>query len=103
GVRLGDVDAVARRRQADAVRPAVHREGHLADARAVGARVVDAGAVAVALPHLAEVGEPEAPRRVEDESVRALERMLAALRVERLDLAALHIDALDAAAAVALR
>src|SRR5262249_60396886 len=75
-------------------------ELHPADRGAVGPRIVDAGAIAVALAHLAEVGEPEAAGGVEDEVVRALERMLAALRVERLDLAGAHVDALDAAAAV---
>src|SRR5258707_1353301 len=64
GPRLGDVEPAPVGREADAVR-GVEREDHLADARAVGPRVEDAGAVAVPLACLAVVGEPEAARGVE--------------------------------------
>src|SRR3989454_131892 len=102
GPRLGDVEPAPVGREADAVRR-IEREEDLADARAVGARVEDAGAVAVALAHLAVVGEPEAAARVEDDVVRAAERPPVARGVEVLDLAGGEVDALDAAARVVVR
>src|SRR5205823_378082 len=102
GPRLGDVEPAPVGREADAVRR-IEREDHLAYARAVGARVEDAGAVAIALAHLAVVGEPEAASRVEDDVVRAAERPPVARPVEVLDLAGREGDALDAAARVVVR
>src|SRR5947207_930355 len=87
GPRLGDVEPAPVGREADAVRR-IEREDHLADARAVGARVEDAGAVAIALAHLAVVGEPEAAGRVEDDVVRPAEPPPVARGVEVLDPAA---------------
>src|SRR5213594_3166484 len=69
GPRLGDVEPAPVGGEADAVRR-IEREDRLADERAVGARVEDARPVAVALAHLAVVGEPEAAGRVEDDVVR---------------------------------
>src|SRR5207247_9788901 len=57
-------------------------------------------AVGVALARLAQVGEPEAAVTVEDEIVRAAQLPSIARVVERLELAALGIDDLDAPAPV---
>src|SRR2546425_11882936 len=73
------------------------RKDRFADRRAVGLRVVDGATVGVTLARLAEVGEPEAARVVEDEVVRAAQTAAIAAIVERLELAALGIDDLDAA------
>src|SRR5262249_28808516 len=75
----------------------------LADHRSVGLGVVDAGAIAIALTDLAVVREPEAAALVEDDVVRAAQRMAVALRVQHFDLPAVDVDPLDAAAAVVAR
>ena len=59
-----------------------------------GLHVVDAADIHVAGAALAEIGEPEAAVLVEDEVVRTLQLVLAALVEHRLDLAALQVDAL---------
>src|SRR5690606_108602 len=99
GLGLGDVERAAVGRQADAV-GARDRVDDLDDRRAVGAGVVDAAAVEVAGPGLAEVGEPEAPVGVEDDVVRPAQAVLADAIVEDVDAARIEVDALDPATAV---
>src|SRR5439155_1406627 len=65
--------------------------------------VIDGAAIRVARARLAEVGEPEAASGVEDEVVRPAEPPAVAAVVERVELAALGIDHLDAAGGVVVR
>src|SRR5260221_38270 len=93
-VRLGGVQAVAGRGQADAV-GRVEREDHFSDRRAVRLAVVDAGAVAAAVVANAMVGEPHSARGVEHEVVGRAQELAVAFRVQVFDLATREIDALD--------
>src|SRR5439155_3742652 len=97
--RLDDVERLLVGRQPDAVR-SLEREDRFLDQRAVGLRVVDGAAVGIALARLAEVREPEAAGAVEDEIIRPAQPSSIARVVERLELAALGIDDLDAPAPV---
>src|SRR5262249_7040446 len=97
--RLDDVERLLVRREPDAVRPLQRGDG-LADHGAPGVRVVDDSAVVVALARLAEVGDPESARPVEDEVIGPAEALPLAAVVERLELARLRIHALNASARV---
>src|SRR5438132_4746586 len=97
GEALGHVHPSTVGREADAVRTP-EGIGRLDDARAVGLRVVQAAAVDVAGPLLAEVGEPEAAGRVEHDVVRTAQPVPVAFRVEPGDGARARVDALDPAA-----
>ena len=70
---------------------------------AVRLGVKDAGPVAFPRACFAEVGEPEAASRVEDDVVGAAKRDTVGVRIENLHLPGIEIDALDAAAAVVRR
>ena len=94
GEALGHVHPATVGGEPDAVR-APQGVGRLDDARAVGLRVVEAPAVDLAGPLLAQVGEPEAARGVEHDVVRAVEAMAVAFGVEPGDGAGLEVDALD--------
>ena len=104
GVGLGGVEAAAVGGQADAV-GRVERCDDLPARRAVGCRVVDAGAVGVAIGAGAVVGEPEAPGAVEHQVVGAAQLDGAPVGggrggVDRLDLARVEVDPLDRPALV---
>ena len=99
GLGLGDVERLAVGRQADAVR-GHHREGDLADQRAVGLGVEHRAIVHLALAPLAEVGEVEAAMGVEHDVVGAAQLDLVGAAVEHLDRAGLEVDALDPAARI---
>src|SRR6185295_4581862 len=66
--RLDHVERPVVGRQPDPVGP-LEREDGLLDPRAVRPGVVDGAAVGIALARLAEVGEPEAARAVEDQVI----------------------------------
>src|SRR5207237_10397683 len=65
-------------------------------------RVIGPADIHLARPPLAEMGEIDAARRVDDEIVRSLERHVAAGAVDGFDGAGLEVDALEPAAAVIL-
>src|SRR5262249_11792880 len=100
GEGLCNVYLAAVRREANAVRR-VEGIDHLPDERAVRPGVVDAAPVPIALADLAVVGEPEAAVAVEDQVVRAAQRVAVAIGVDGLHASGAEVDALDAAAAVA--
>src|SRR5205085_9969270 len=99
GRRLSDVDRLLVWRQADAVgrQHAVHG---LDDLLHAGLEIVERADIHLAGAALAEIGEPEAAVPVEHQVVGPAQRMLAASVDDGLDLAGLHIHALDRAAEI---
>ena len=75
----------------------------LADEAAVGAGVVDAASIDLALPYFPEICEPESAAAIEDDVVRSLERPSVAGIVEHLDRPGVEVHPLDAAAHVVVR
>ena len=67
-----------------------------------GLEVIERTDIHLAGTTFAEIGEPQAAMSVEHEIIRAAQRMLAASSNDRLDLAALQVDALDRAAEIIL-
>ncbi len=103
GRRLGPVQRVGVRRQADAVR-ALHREHDLPDLGPIRLGVVDRRQVAGAGGVVADavIGEIEAAVAVNHQIVRRAERPAVALGVQVGDGAVVRIDPLDPAAEVAI-
>src|SRR5205823_14717212 len=99
GRRLRNVDRLLVRRQADAVggQHAVHGFDDLLHA---GFEIIERADIHLAGAALAEIGEPEAAVLVEHQVVRPPQRVLAASVDYGLDLAAMHVDALDRAALI---